>query len=85
MLVVGLYDGNIAVYNLQKNVGVPNYQSDAKNGKHRDIVWQVNRQYTDKAGIRLENIKIFWNIPLKSFILLIKCLGNISQKRSFFN
>ena len=41
MLVVGLYDGNIAVYNLQKNVGVPNYQSDAKNGKHRDIVWQV--------------------------------------------
>ena len=42
MLVVGLYDGNIAVYNLQKNVGVPNYQSDAKNGKHRDIVWQVN-------------------------------------------
>ena len=37
----GLYDGNIAVYNLQKNVGVPNYQSDAKNGKHRDIVWQV--------------------------------------------
>ena len=41
MLVVGLYDGNIAVYNLQKNMGGPNYQSDAKNGKHRDIVWQV--------------------------------------------
>ena len=41
MLVVGLYDGNIAVYNLQKNLGGPNYQSDAKNGKHRDIVWQV--------------------------------------------
>ena len=41
MLVVGLYDGNIAVYNLQKNTGSPSYQSDAKNGKHRDIVWQV--------------------------------------------
>ena len=41
MLVVGLYDGNIAVYNLQKNTGLPSYQSDAKNGKHRDIVWQV--------------------------------------------
>ena len=41
MLVVGLYDGNIAVYNLQKNSGGPSYQSDAKNGKHRDIVWQV--------------------------------------------
>ena len=45
MLVVGLYDGNIAVYNLQKNVGVPNYQSDAKIGKHRDIVWQVYGQH----------------------------------------
>ena len=45
MLVVGLYDGNIAVYNLQKNMGVPNYQSDAKNGKHRDIVWQVRYSY----------------------------------------
>ena len=41
MLVVGLYDGNIAVYNLRKNSGGPSYQSDAKNGKHRDIVWQV--------------------------------------------
>ena len=44
MLVVGLYDGNIAVYNLQKNLGGPNYQSDAKNGKHRDIVWQVRSE-----------------------------------------
>ena len=39
--VVGLYDGNIAVYNLQRNSGQPTYQSDARNGKHRDIVWQV--------------------------------------------
>lgn len=44
MLVVGLYDGNIAVYNLQKNTGAPSYQSDAKNGKHRDIVWQVKKE-----------------------------------------
>ena len=50
MLVVGLYDGNIAVYNLQKNVGVPNYQSDAKNGKHRDIVWQVGTSYSLEKG-----------------------------------
>ena len=50
MLVVGLYDGNIAVYNLQKNVGVPNYQSDAKNGKHRDIVWQVGTLYSLEKG-----------------------------------
>lgn len=41
MMVVGLYDGNIAIYNLQKNTGRPTYQSDARNGKHKDIVWQV--------------------------------------------
>ena len=26
----------------QKNTGKPTYQSDARNGKHKDIVWQVN-------------------------------------------
>ena len=41
MMVVGLYDGNIAIYNLQKNTGKPTYQSDARNGKHKDMVWQV--------------------------------------------
>ena len=41
MMIVGLHDGNIAVYNLQKNTGQPSYQSDARNGKHKDIVWQV--------------------------------------------
>ena len=25
----------------QKNTGKPTYQSDARNGKHKDIVWQV--------------------------------------------
>ena len=57
MLVVGLYDGNIAVYNLQKNVGVPNYQSDAKNGKHRDIVWQVYDM--DNILTRNKTLEIF--------------------------
>ena len=51
MLVVGMYDGNIAVYNLQKNTGTPSYQSDAKNGKHRDIVWQVGTIFFYEANI----------------------------------
>ena len=46
-----MYDGNIAVYNLQKNTGTPSYQSDAKNGKHRDIVWQVGTIFFDVANI----------------------------------
>jgi dynein intermediate chain 1 len=42
MLVVGLYDGNVAVYNLQQRQQKgPNYRSTASTGKHRDVVWQV--------------------------------------------
>ena len=41
MLAAGLSDGNVAVYNLQKNPQKPSYISTAKNGKHTDIVWQV--------------------------------------------
>ena len=44
MLLAGLYDGNVAVYNLQKNNCSklsPVFKSDAKNGKHSDTVWQV--------------------------------------------
>ncbi len=41
MLAVGMADGNVAVYNLQKNCGKPTYISTAKNGKHQDMVWQV--------------------------------------------
>ena len=41
MVVVGLYDGNIAVYNLQNRGSSPSYMSSAQNGKHRDVVWGV--------------------------------------------
>ena len=41
MLVTGLFDGNVAVFNLQKRGTKPNYISTAKNGKHQDAVWQV--------------------------------------------
>ena len=41
MIVVGLADGNVAVYNLQIGGKKPAYLSTATNGKHRDTVWQV--------------------------------------------
>ena len=41
MLVAGLVDGNVAVFDLQKKTEKPSYISTAKNGKHRGIVWQV--------------------------------------------
>ena len=46
MLVVGLYDGSVAVYNLQQRKNMaPNYMSSATNGKHTDVVWQVMTKY----------------------------------------
>ena len=42
MLAVGLMDGNVAVFNLKNKTNKPSYISTSKNGKHRDIVWQVS-------------------------------------------
>lgn len=41
MLVAGLHDGNVAVFNLQQRGGQPVYQSSPHLGKHTDMVWQV--------------------------------------------
>jgi dynein intermediate chain 1 len=41
MVVAGLYDGNVVVYNLQRNTSKPAYISNASNGKHGELVWQV--------------------------------------------
>ena len=41
IVVVGLYDGNVAVYNLKSESSSPSYMSSAQGGKHRDVVWQV--------------------------------------------
>ena len=46
MIAVGLMDGNIAVYNLQNETQDPFYKSDAINGKHRNVVNQVNHVFT---------------------------------------
>ena len=42
MMVVGLMDGNVAVYNLQVKTHHPVYISDARNGKHKRLINQVN-------------------------------------------
>ena len=44
MLVAGLHNGNVAVYNLQADPTKPVYRSCASNGKHQDIVWKVREQ-----------------------------------------
>ena len=41
MVVAGLYDGNVVVYNLQKKTPNWSYSSNPKNGKHNDVVWSI--------------------------------------------
>ncbi|CAI5787930.1 dynein intermediate chain 1, axonemal [Podarcis lilfordi] len=48
LIVVGFYDGNVAIYNLKKPASSqPGYKSTAKSGKHTDPVWQVKWQKDD--------------------------------------
>ncbi|XP_054979979.1 dynein axonemal intermediate chain 1 isoform X2 [Sorex araneus] len=47
LVVVGHYDGNVAVYNLKKPQSQPSFRSSAKSGKHTDPVWQVKWQKDD--------------------------------------
>ena len=68
MLVAGLYDGNVAVYNLQSSLIrplniAPMYESDAGGGKHMETCWQV-RWIDDDLDNYLnffsgENIRLF--------------------------
>ncbi|KAJ3237051.1 cytoplasmic dynein with WD40 domain [Chytriomyces hyalinus] len=47
MIAVGLYDGSVLVYNMQKKVDVASFKSNPKSGKHTDPVWQVCWQKDD--------------------------------------
>lgn len=37
----GMFDGNVAVYNLESNPTQPMYVSKGTDGKHSNIVWEV--------------------------------------------
>lgn len=41
MLVIGLYNGIIEIYNIKGSCTVPAYRSNSVQNKHGDIVWQV--------------------------------------------
>lgn len=48
LIVVGFYDGNVAIYNMKKPAATqPGYKSSAMSGKHSDPVWQVKWQKDD--------------------------------------
>ena len=82
MLAVGLSDGNVAIFNLQQDTFKPAYISTAKDGKHQDIVWQVNmKNYlgwfrTLKMFYRRRKHDIFLNSLANCF------LGEMGQRQS---
>ncbi|GAX75644.1 hypothetical protein CEUSTIGMA_g3088.t1 [Chlamydomonas eustigma] len=41
ILVVGLYDGTVAIYDIKARQGIPAMESDAATGRHTDPVWKV--------------------------------------------
>ncbi|KAM4710524.1 LOW QUALITY PROTEIN: dynein axonemal intermediate chain 1 [Discoglossus pictus] len=47
LVVVGFYNGNVAIYNLKAETSQPKIISSAKSGKHTDPVWQVKWQKDD--------------------------------------
>ncbi|XP_036595454.1 dynein intermediate chain 1, axonemal-like [Trichosurus vulpecula] len=47
LVVVGYYDGNVAIYNLKKPNSQPSYKSSSKSGRHSEPVWQVRWQKDD--------------------------------------
>ncbi|XP_039399561.1 dynein intermediate chain 1, axonemal isoform X2 [Mauremys reevesii] len=54
LLVVGFYDGNVAIYNLKKLHSQPGYKSSAKSGKHTDPVWQNELVHSDVIKLSVE-------------------------------
>lgn len=41
LIVIGMYDGNVAVFNTHLTEKTPQFQSNSVNNKHWGIVWQV--------------------------------------------
>ena len=44
LLVVGLYDGNVSVYDINKEIKEPILKSSTAKGKHLDVVWKVGKK-----------------------------------------
>ena len=66
-----LFDQWIITILFQKNTGKPTYQSDARNGKHKDIVWQVN--------LLLKMMIIVMVVMIMS--LRMCCLGEVGHRQ----
>lgn len=63
LMVIGMFDGNVAVYNLETNPNQPVYISRGTDGKHSNIVWEV------KWGIDMQDGELnFYSIAADGII-----------------
>lgn len=44
LVVVGLYDGSVVVFNVQASCKEPMYKSNNVTNKHSGIVWEVSKE-----------------------------------------
>lgn len=74
LVVVGHYDGNVAIYNLKKPHSQPIFRSSAKSGKHTDPVWQVSLRPGGETWVWMSSVWA-WE-PLKK-----RCWGGEGHRQ----
>lgn len=59
MVVIGLYDGSVQVFNVHATCKEPAFRSNNVNNKHRGIVWEVLLLLAVINNIRNKILKFF--------------------------
>ncbi|XP_049752184.1 dynein axonemal intermediate chain 1 isoform X6 [Elephas maximus indicus] len=81
LVVVGHYDGNVAIYNLKKPHSQPSFRSSAKSGKHTDPVWQPREDGWGRIiNSDLQMEKCSSNLGFRSKILGVGASGKVKVK-----
>lgn len=80
MVVVGLYDGSVCVYNVTIDCERPQYKSNSVENKHRGIVWQVSHFPGLFFCIFVKNI----TYRLLNVFLRTSFLSPVTMKRQLF-
>ena len=77
IIAVGLYDGNVAVYDLSSSSSSPCYQSSAASGKHADAVWQVRPAGRHQHRLLIRYFEVKWaKDNLDGYLNFFSCSGD---------
>lgn len=60
MVVVGQYDGNVVVFNVQATCKKPAFKSNAVLNKHAGIIWEVRNIFNSIVNEFLEHSQVKW-------------------------